>query len=194
MALFSKGAVTLNEMLDRRISHQVSSNHYQDDLQPAKRRKWGIQDPETERGSSLERSGSESSLMSLNVYKEEVFNSEIDGELDEDHGEQARSFEKRPTELESALTPVNTDEEAIIEYELMRTAGEVIPTSLKERLNTGNWTKGKSSIYVDAFNLALETVLEAESHLFDEAETEVFNQWKALDYEAQYLSVVLGLC
>ena len=54
-------------------------------------------------------------------------------------------------------------------------------------LNHRNWTKGKSSIYVDAFNLALETVLDDERHLFDEKEMEVFNQWRVLHYEAQYL-------
>ena len=47
--------------------------------------------------------------------------------------------------------------------------------------------RGRSSIYVDAFNLALETVLEEESHLFNEPELAVFDNWKALDYEAQYL-------
>jgi Fanconi-associated nuclease 1 len=47
----------------------------------------------------------------------------------------------------------------------------------------------KSSIYVDAFNLALDTVLDEESHLFDEKEMDVFRQWRELDYEAQYLWV-----
>ena len=37
------------------------------------------------------------------------------------------------------------------------------------------------------FNLALDTVLDEESHLFDEAEKAVFEQWRALNYEAQYL-------
>lgn len=46
---------------------------------------------------------------------------------------------------------------------------------------------------MDAFNLALDTVLEEESHLFDEAETKVFEDWKALSYEAQYLYVHPGL-
>jgi Fanconi-associated nuclease 1 len=58
---------------------------------------------------------------------------------------------------------------------------------LKDRLSNRTWTKGKSSIYVDAFNLALETVLEDERHLFDEKEIEVFKQWRELEYEAQYL-------
>jgi Fanconi-associated nuclease 1 len=43
---------------------------------------------------------------------------------------------------------------------------------------------------VDAFNLALETVLDEEAHLFDEAEMEVFRKWRELDYESQYLCVV----
>lgn len=50
----------------------------------------------------------------------------------------------------------------------------------------------KSSIYVDAFNLALETVLSDEGHLFDEAEMDVFRQWRNLSYEAQYLCVPLS--
>lgn len=49
------------------------------------------------------------------------------------------------------------------------------------------WVKGQRSIYVDAFNLALDTVLEDEAHLFNERERHVFDQWKALDYESQYL-------
>ena len=40
---------------------------------------------------------------------------------------------------------------------------------------------------MDAFNLALETVLEDESHLFNEAELAVFAFWRELSYEAQYL-------
>lgn len=55
------------------------------------------------------------------------------------------------------------------------------------------WVRGKSSIYVDAFNLALDTVLEDETHLFDGKEMAVFDQWRGLDYEAQYLYVRLFL-
>jgi len=93
---------------------------------------------------------------------------------------------QRPTELESALPPVQTDKDAIADYEAMRTAeqeGRDLGTRVKER----SWTKGRSSIYVDAFNLALGTVLEDEGHLFDGREMEVFRQWRALEYEAQYL-------
>lgn len=49
----------------------------------------------------------------------------------------------------------------------------------------------RSSIYVDAFNLALDTVLQQESHLFSNGELDVFASWHGLDYEAQYLFVML---
>lgn len=51
----------------------------------------------------------------------------------------------------------------------------------------------RSSIYVDAFNLALDTVLDEEGYLFDEREHEVFGRYRKLDYEAQYLYVRLFL-
>lgn len=91
----------------------------------------------------------------------------------------------QPTDLEQALPPIKTDKEAIEEYEALRAAESA--SGLQERLGSRQWVKGKSSIYVDAFNLALETVLEEESHLFDEAENKVFDDWRALTYEAQYL-------
>lgn len=47
--------------------------------------------------------------------------------------------------------------------------------------------KRKSSLYVDAFNLALDTVLEDESYLFSDEENAIFTTYKSLDYEAQYL-------
>ncbi|RAK98973.1 fanconi-associated nuclease 1 [Aspergillus ibericus CBS 121593] len=94
------------------------------------------------------------------------------------------------TELESSLPAVQTDNRAIEEYESSRAVDE---PSLEQRLRDGTWRKGRSSIYVDAFNLALETVLDEEAHLFDAAEMEVFKQWRELDYEAQYLYVRLFL-
>lgn len=50
----------------------------------------------------------------------------------------------------------------------------------------GTYTR---SIYVDAFNLALDTVLKEESYLFSEDETEVFARYRSLEYEAQHLYV-----
>ncbi|KAL1639932.1 hypothetical protein SLS58_007358 [Diplodia intermedia] len=97
------------------------------------------------------------------------------------------------TDLESALPPVETDKEAIEAYEIQRAAEEAERLGQDGRLREGKWVKGRSSIYVDAFNLALDTVLEEERHLFDEAEMEVFSQWRALEYEAQYLYVRLFL-
>lgn len=91
------------------------------------------------------------------------------------------------TELESSLPVIPTDEQAIEEYETLHAGEQDDEPDLRQRLQDGKWRKGKSSIYVDAFNLALETVLEEEAHLFNEAELEVFRQWKELSYEAQYL-------
>ncbi|KAJ5934598.1 hypothetical protein N7466_004145 [Penicillium verhagenii] len=96
------------------------------------------------------------------------------------------------TELESSLPDIKTDEQAIEEYEASHAADETEP-GLHVRLRDGVWKKGKSSIYVDAFNLALETVLDEEPHLFSESEMEVFAQWKELSYESQYLYVRLFL-
>ncbi|KAI7545491.1 hypothetical protein KC331_g6182, partial [Hortaea werneckii] len=94
-----------------------------------------------------------------------------DDELLEHEEQQARR-----TDLESALPPIQTDKEAIEAYEATR-AAEQAELGLKDRLDGQKWVRGKSSIYVDAFNLALETVLDQESHLFDEAEHAVFKQW-----------------
>lgn len=97
------------------------------------------------------------------------------------------------TDLESALPLIDTGEEAIQAYEEFKASEEEKAEGAEERLKDRSWIRGKSSLYVDAFNLALDTVLEEESHLFDEAETEVFRIWRRLNYEAQYLYVRLFL-
>ncbi|KAL4967656.1 fanconi-associated nuclease 1 [Aspergillus stella-maris] len=99
------------------------------------------------------------------------------------------------TDLESALPTMATDEQAIEEYESSQKGKdeEDKELSLQERMRDGKWRKGKSSIYVDAFNLALHTVLDEEAHLFSEFEKEVFGHWKGLSYESQYLYVRLFL-
>lgn len=96
------------------------------------------------------------------------------------------------TQLETSLPEVETDEEAIEAYEAYK-AGEAEDETLQSRIDKRSWTKGRSSIYVDAFNLALHTVLEEEGHLFDQAEKSLFEQWRALTYESQYLYVRLFL-
>lgn len=102
---------------------------------------------------------------------------------------------KKPTEVESALPAVNLDKEAIKEYETLRPLDDdtKTPLELQERLGARSWTKGRSSIYVDAFNLALETVLDEEGHLFNAAEMHIFEEWRRLSYEGQYLYVRLFL-
>jgi fanconi-associated nuclease 1 len=93
------------------------------------------------------------------------------------------------TELESALPPIETDQQAIDEYEAYKAAHaqDGHGSNAKGRLSERKWIRGKNSIYVDAFNLALDTVLEEEKHLFDEPELALFDYWRNLSYEAQYL-------
>ncbi|KAI1006929.1 Fanconi-associated nuclease 1 [Podosphaera aphanis] len=100
--------------------------------------------------------------------------------------EEGLASPQHTTELETALPSIKVDDEAINGYNLIRTA-ENLSEDLKSRLGDRRWIKGQSSIYVDAFNLALGTVLDDEIHLFDSKEQEVFAQWKQLEYESQYL-------
>ncbi|EHK15740.1 uncharacterized protein TRIVIDRAFT_56224 [Trichoderma virens Gv29-8] len=106
-----------------------------------------------------------------------------------------RRGKERVTEFENVLPPTETNQEAIAEYETLRSSqnntGE--GSSSSNGKTAPLWIKGRSSIYVDAFNLALDTVLEEESSLFSSKECEIFNQWRSLNYEAQYLYVRLFL-
>jgi Fanconi-associated nuclease 1 len=165
-------------MVGRRIPHPVSTKFHDDNAPPAKRLRTG---ESTDGDDSREVSEDEKFSSSPRTFRDEI----PDSDEEIESGDEV-SASQRPTELESALPPVKTDKEAIDEYEAMRAAEEV-PDEMKDRLSNRSWKKGKSSIYVDAFNLALETVLEDEGHLFDEKEMEVFKQWRELDYEAQYL-------
>jgi Fanconi-associated nuclease 1 len=165
-------------MFGRRVPHPASTKFNNDDRRPSKRIKTF---ESTDNEDSQYASEDEAPPRSPGIFRDAIPDSDDDGEFDGD-----LPAPQRPTELESALPPVKTDKEAIQEYEAMR-AAENIPNDLKDRLSNRTWTKGKSSIYVDAFNLALETVLEDERHLFDEKEIEVFKQWRELEYEAQYL-------
>ncbi|KAI0842171.1 VRR-NUC domain-containing protein [Hypoxylon sp. FL0890] len=100
----------------------------------------------------------------------------------------------RRTAIESSLPDVKSGKEALEEYEKFKASqGDDDATSAASRLDSRKWVKGKTSLYVDAFNLALNTVLDEESHLFDEKEIHIFDQWKRLSYEAQFLYVRLFL-
>lgn len=165
-----------NSMVGARIPHPKSTNYDEDfATPPPKRIKRDITD-------FVKHPAPQKSRIS------EVPDSDADSDDEVVHEEEPKD-EKR-TDLETALPFIQSDKEAIEAYEASRAAGEL---DLQGRLANSKWIRGKSSIYVDAFNLALETVLEDESHLFDEAEHAVFQQWRELSYEAQYLYVRLFL-
>ncbi|KAK3694098.1 hypothetical protein B0T22DRAFT_61688 [Podospora appendiculata] len=104
---------------------------------------------------------------------------------------------QRQTALESALPEIKADQDAIEEYEALKLSQDTgEKDTLRDtaaRIDSRKWVRGKSSIYVDAFNLALDTVLQDETHLFDDKEKRVFEQWRHLSYDAQYLYVRLFL-
>ena len=183
MALQSRSPASHNQMRGRKIRHPTSTNFDEDFQNPAAKR--------------LKRLDSTDSSFSRDVSGEEdetsIFSSPPKPSTREIPDSEAESDEEDPalrasqTELENALPPVKTDKEAIAEYEATRAAESAEALDLLARLGQRSWIRGKSSIYVDAFNLALETVLEDETHLFDEAEMAVFEGWRGLGYEGQYL-------
>lgn len=98
-----------------------------------------------------------------------------------------RRNKDRVTDFEVALPPTEANEEAIEEYEALKSSQNNAGEGSVEGKPAPLWVKGRSSTYVDAFNLALDTVLEEESALFSSREREIFDQWRKLDYQAQYL-------
>lgn len=127
-------------------------------------------------------SGDEATIGTPGTEKGEIPDSDAESDVEET----GRSL-FQSTDLEATLPPIKTDKEAIEAYEAMRMVEQDHLESFKLDHGRRSWVRGKSSIYVDAFNLALETVLEEEKHLFDEKELEIFEQWRNLEYEAQYL-------
>jgi fanconi-associated nuclease 1 len=173
--------MVLNPISDMTHGLVVGSNvvEFQVDeaLRPAKRLKtFESTDGEDSRDASDDENGRRSSR----IGQGEIPDSDAESDV-EDTGEISY---QHPTDLESVLPPVKTDKEAIEEYEAMRMIDRDFAGELKDRKS---WVKGKTSIYLDAFNLALETVLDDERHLFDEKEMKIFEQWRELEYEAQYL-------
>jgi Fanconi-associated nuclease 1 len=163
-------------MLGQRISHPKSTNYYDDESgspRPLKRLKHN--------GTTHSSDTSPSPSIRPRIIP--------DSDADSDGDDEPILPPPRKTDLEAALPPITTDQNAIDEYEASRAAEAADTATAGDRLNDRKWVKGKSSIYVDAFNLALETVLDEESHLFDAAEKALFAYWQDLSYEAQYLSV-----
>ena len=162
--------------LGRRIPHPASTRFNDDGkIPPAKR----LKIDESTEGEEYPGTSEEESKLTPPMHENAY--SEIDNQVDDS----VKITPSLPTELENTLAPVHTNKEAIEEYEAMKAAE--ISQELRFQPGVRSLPKGKSSIYVDAFNLALETVLEDEGHLFDEKETNVFAEWRQLDYEAQYL-------
>ncbi|GAP86047.1 putative coiled-coil domain-containing protein MTMR15 [Rosellinia necatrix] len=119
-----------------------------------------------------------------------------DGSADDDVAGRSGSEETHvsgPTAIEICLPEITPDKRAIEEYQNFKSSQGIDPGSASSRLDLRVWIKGKSSLYVDAFNLALDTVLDEESHLFNMKERFIFEEWRALSYEAQFLYVRLFL-
>jgi Fanconi-associated nuclease 1 len=188
MALQARSPSKHNAMVGKRVPHPKSTKYDEGDgdddgdfaTPPPKRIKRDITDFVTKKACPKK--------TTQKSRKNEIPDSDADSDNEVVHDDEPAG-DKR-TDLETALPFIETDKEAIEAYEASRAAGEL---ELQGRLAESKWVRGKSSIYVDAFNLALETVLEDESHLFDEAEHTVFQQWRDLNYEAQYLYVRLFL-
>ena len=187
MVLRVQSPASHNQMLGQRIRHPSSTNFDQDFATPIAKRLKRLHSTD----SSLSRKSSDNeNERDENSPPPRPPSREIpDSEAESDEEDEVAPSTNHKTDLESALPPVKTDKEAIAEYEASRAAEATGDLDLYGRLGQRKWVQGKSSIYVDAFNLALETVLEDESHLFDEAEMAVFERWRGLSYEGQYLWV-----
>lgn len=170
MVLNPKSPSVHNQMITRFIKHPKSTNFDGDKDRAIKRQK-------------TDDSPKKAPPTPRKTTRHEIINSD-----DENEGTIVKEEAKEhKTDLESALPEVKSGDDAIEEYEAFKASQEEQTEGTDERLEKRTWVRGKSSLYVDAFNLALDTVLDEESHLFDEAETEVFRIWRDLDYESQYL-------
>ncbi|EFR03137.1 coiled-coil domain-containing protein MTMR15 [Nannizzia gypsea CBS 118893] len=157
--------------------------------QPKRRRTYSSPDD----SSSSKRSGSTAERDTPDIYGSTVME-EGSGVSTDEPGQDAVPFDQEAG-LEESLPSLKSGEDAVEEYEQWKASlgGESRVGETQQRFNQRGWVKGESSIYVDAFNYALGSVLEDESHLFNEAEKAVFDYWKGLPYESQYLYVRLFL-
>ncbi|RSL50032.1 hypothetical protein CEP53_008936 [Fusarium sp. AF-6] len=125
--------------------------------------------------------------------QDEIISSKKSTKKDPDRDKDQDVGSPQLTDFENAMAPTEGGTKAIEEYEAIKSSQASAEDENTTEKAQPRWVKGRSSIYLDAFNLALDTVLEEESHLFDDKENEVFKQWRGLDYEAQYLYVRLFL-
>lgn len=177
----------MHSLLGTKIAHPTSTNFDEEFPTPPAKRIRTVSRHDGEAPHEAKSSNAEDT----NHFQIEV-RTEIPDSEDEEvyHYDTGRNADSRPTQLETTLPPVQTDQDAIEAYEANAHAQD---DDVKSRFEDRSWQRGRSSIYVDAFNLALMTVLEEEAHLFNEAELTVFEEWKALSYECQYLYVRLFL-
>ncbi|KAI1083161.1 VRR-NUC domain-containing protein [Whalleya microplaca] len=162
--------------------------------EPPSKRVKRDQSYESDEDSDQHRPKYDSSLKPLpRIQREDTTDSTFDNVSAEQSETDTDAHPPRRTAIESALPEVKSTKEALEEYENFRASQGDGTDTAAERLESRKWVRGKNSIYVDAFNLALGTVLDEESHLFDEKERHIFDQWNALNYEAQYLYVRLFL-
>ncbi len=182
MASVERMSPVLNSRTGQRIKHPASTNYHDDQEMSSVKRLKRLASNDSSHVS--ESSGDD--LLRADTPREPGSEAE-DVEEDGDDDAKRMTASKRPTDLESTLPSIRTDKEAIREYETSRAANGEPEATAEDRLRNREWVRGQSSIYVDAFNLALDTVLEDEKHLFDEAELAVFQAWRDLPYEARYL-------
>ena len=183
MALRTQSPASQNRMLGQRIQHPVSTNYQEDESfpNPSAKRLKRLDSTETSLSRGESQDDDDGNTSAYAEYPREIPDSEAEEDEDDVSPDAFRQ-----TAIESALPSIRVNKEAIAEYEAARAAeSEVL--DFHGRLRQRKWVPGKSSIYVDAFNLALETVLDDESHLFDETEMAVFEKWRSLSYEGQYL-------
>ncbi|KHN96464.1 coiled-coil domain-containing protein MTMR15 [Metarhizium album ARSEF 1941] len=162
---------------------------------------WSDTSGESSRSASQYDSTSTSGRAAKRVKRDEVGNADFLDSEESDRGNWAQKKSSRTsyktenadttsspeaTAFENVLPPTQIDADAIETYERMRSSTTQADDDGATAETKPLWVQGRSSIYVDAFNLALDTVLEEESELFDEKEKEVFRKWKDLTYEAQY--------
>ena len=185
MVLGSQSPSMHNRLVGTKVPHSPSTNFNDDFPTPSAKR--------LKRLPKHVKENRNPDRKDVHSYKPGVKDEIPDSEEEEsDDGHQETSNPSRPTQLESALPPVQTDQDAIEAYEAHNAGAQEVDDT-KSRFESRSWIPGRSSIYVDAFNLALETVLEEEAHLFNEAEMALFNEWQSLDHASQYLYVRLFL-
>lgn len=122
----------------------------------------------------------------FNLRRDEASNCLRDDDV-RDRSESEDAYVHGPTAIENTLPEIKPDKQTIEEYQNSKAAQSNDVSSASSRLDSRTWVRGQSSLYVDAFNLALDTVLDDETHLFDDKEKQVFEQWRSLSYEAQFL-------